>query len=85
MPGKYKQIVNTNPGPSCYKSEKKLNKSPSTIIGKTVRVSIFAVKTTPGPSDYITERSSVLNYERGATMLSKSKTRVEFSPGPMTY
>ena len=85
MPGKYKEKVNTNPGPGYYQSEKKLGKSPSTIIGNTLRRSIFAVVTTPGPGDYVTEQSSVNHYERGATMLSKSKTRVEYSPGPNTY
>lgn len=50
-----------------------------------MRAPLFIVEKTPGPSDYLTERSSVANFHTGASFKSKPKIRDSCSPGPSTY
>jgi len=48
-------------------------------------VSIFKVEISPGPADYASTKSCILNYHKGASFKGKPKDRVEHSPGPQSY
>ena len=61
------------------------SRSPVPIIGNTIRKSIFEVEVSPGPTDYVSDFGSVRSNNTGVSIRQRPKTRVDFSPGPMTY
>lgn len=80
------------PGPATYHSEhsKDCFKTRSTVVciptaGRKDMLGIEHKSSNPGPSDYVTERSSVIGH--GVTIpKDKSRDKLQvLSPGPSTY
>ena len=87
MPSRPKEKLNTNPGPGQYTTEHyKLRNSPRTIIGNSLLQSSFHVLQSPGPGDYLSEKSSVVkSSQQQISFKGRYKERTDSSPGPLTY